>query len=320
MQHNESPMQALKIKLKAILDYIDLRSRFVYLDYPLTLNVGDLLINIGTEAFFSEYGIRPERRYCAEDAPQDVPNIDDNVTFLMQGGGNFGDLYSPNQLLRERIIMKYPRNRVIIFPQTVYFENKTKQTESCAVLRSHSNLHIFVRDESSFASLRDSRLNNVTLMPDMAHWLWGSISQTQKMKTESSLYFLRRDQENGSVPKEIAAEAVSSVDWGDCIPMWQKAAFATLARAVIANGRCDHPLDMLPCWYVLRNSIVQHGVSLLSRSNKIVTNRLHAMLLGMLLGKQVTAFDNSYGKLSSYVTTWLKEMPNLTFLGPSVQQ
>jgi exopolysaccharide biosynthesis predicted pyruvyltransferase EpsI len=31
------------------------------------------------------------------------------------------------------------------------------------------------------------------------------------------------------------------------------------------------------------------------------------MLLALLLGRDVTASDNSYGKLSRYITTWLAQ-------------
>ncbi len=317
MPQEELPMQALKLKLKTILDHINLRSRFVYLDIPRSFNVGDLLINIGTEAFFSVHGIRPEQRCCDMDIPRSIFKVDDNVTFLMQGGGNFGDLWPGHQSLREQILLKYPHNRVIFLPQTVYFANRANQTACCALLASHHNLHIFVRDESSFASLTDSGLHNVTLIPDMAHWLWGKMPQaheTDATRAGRPLYFFRRDKEKGSIPKEFRAEVSGAVDWGDCMSLWQKAAWAICAKSMVANRMGGRPLNLIPCWYALRNSMVQHGVSMLSHSDRIVTNRMHAMLLGLLLGKRVTAFDNSYGKLSSYVTTWLKNMPNLTFL------
>jgi exopolysaccharide biosynthesis predicted pyruvyltransferase EpsI len=37
------------------------------------------------------------------------------------------------------------------------------------------------------------------------------------------------------------------------------------------------------------------------------------MILGLLLTREVCAFDNSYGKLSSYHDTWLEGMECLTW-------
>jgi exopolysaccharide biosynthesis predicted pyruvyltransferase EpsI len=44
-----------------------------------------------------------------------------------------------------------------------------------------------------------------------------------------------------------------------------------------------------------------------------VTNRLHAIILGLLLDRSVIAFDNSYGKLSMYYQSWLTGMGSLDF-------
>jgi exopolysaccharide biosynthesis predicted pyruvyltransferase EpsI len=71
---------------------------------------------------------------------------------------------------------------------------------------------------------------------------------------------------------------------------------------------------MSPIWYRLRDRIVRCGIALLSHSDALATNRLHAMPLGLLLGIEVTAFDNFYGKLSSYASTWLKDVDNLQFI------
>jgi exopolysaccharide biosynthesis predicted pyruvyltransferase EpsI len=41
-------------------------------------------------------------------------------TILMHGGGNFGDMYVYNQF-RHQVLRDFPRNRVVVFPQTVMF-------------------------------------------------------------------------------------------------------------------------------------------------------------------------------------------------------
>lgn len=48
------PMIALKKKLDVIEKVVPSGSRVIYLDIPLHLNVGDLLIYKGTEQFFRE--------------------------------------------------------------------------------------------------------------------------------------------------------------------------------------------------------------------------------------------------------------------------
>lgn len=307
-------MDLLKSKLLTILDYVDVRSRFIYLDYPLYFNVGDLLINMATESFFAEHSIAIEKRYCVEDMPRDLGKIDDNVTFVMQGGGNFGDLWPCHQELRERIALDYPRNRLIILPQSVYFEAEPEEIRSCSIFTRHRNLHIFVRDRVSLATLHKRGLQQVTALPDMAHWLWGKWASPYQDSHGKCLYFFRRDKESAGVPETFQQTSDHTLDWSDCMSFWQKVAYVLCTEAVKLNGTLGCPISLLRHWYALRDSIVRGSVAKLSAADRVVTNRLHVMLLGLLLGQSVTAFDNSYGKLSSYVTTWLQNIPNLTIV------
>ncbi len=52
------PMIALKKKLDVIEKVVPSGSRVIYLDIPLHLNVGDLLIYKGTEQFFGKRNIK----------------------------------------------------------------------------------------------------------------------------------------------------------------------------------------------------------------------------------------------------------------------
>ena len=48
----EERLSTLKAKLGEITKVIDTNSRIFYVDYPVHSNIGDQLINLGTEAFF----------------------------------------------------------------------------------------------------------------------------------------------------------------------------------------------------------------------------------------------------------------------------
>lgn len=53
---------------------------------------------------------------------------------------------------------------------------------------------------------------------------------------------------------------------------------------------------------------VQRGIRLLSQGETIITDRLHAMILGLHLGRRVIAIDNNVKKLSRYRDTWLSNL------------
>ena len=54
-------------------------------------------------------------------------------------------------------------------------------------------------------------------------------------------------------------------------------------------------------------SLIKQGVMILEPYNKIYTTRLHAMILAILMDKDIVVFDNITKKLSSFYDTWLKE-------------
>ena len=78
-------------------------------------------------------------------------------------------------------------------------------------------------------------------------------------------------------------------------------------------GRYGPPVDGHALWYWHRDNLIADGIRLFSRYEMVLTNRLHAVILGLLLGRSVIAFDNSYGKLSTYYQSWLKGMEKLDF-------
>jgi pyruvyl transferase EpsO len=307
-------LEELKRQLKDVLNYVDRTGRFVYVDYPLHGNIGDLLINQGTEAFFSDYGLNIERRYSLYDFPGDVPGMDDSVTILLHGGGNFGDIWPRHQRLREQILLRYPRNRVIILPQTVHFDDAEQERRTCAMMATYGNLHIFVRDTRSYDKLTRHGVQNISLMPDMAHQLHGRFARNARRNVDETLYFFRQDIEKSNIPIQFTMHRTSAVDWSDCIGLNEKVRFGIILALIRASRNLQFGSDLYSDWYSVRDQIVQRGVDLITSAASLVTNRLHAMLLGLFLGKPVIAFDNSYGKLSAYCKSWMRDLPSLTFV------
>lgn len=309
-------MKNLHAKLSEILTSFDTRKPVLYFDYPVHLNVGDLLINIGTEQFFKENKIDVWRRYSIMDFPKMLPRIDSNVTVLCHGGGNFGDIWTDFQKKREAIFEQYANNRIVVLPQTVHFQSTDSAKASVGKLLAHKNHHIYVRDHRSLETLRAAGMTEVSTMPDMAHTLWGILQPTQELQESRALRLMRRDLEAAPLPKEFAQEwkSAESFDW-DTIVKPLPRALARLAIALIYREALFHfNVQKHWQWYPIRDMAIRDGVNFFSRYSTIYTNRLHAMILGSLLKKQVIVFDNSYGKLSGYHNAWLSECDNIRFI------
>ena len=126
----------LKNKLTSIADLIQDKNDVFYLDYPLHLNVGDLLIYHGTEQFFTDHNIRVtlKRSEFDVDIEELKQKITPHTTILLHGGGNFGDLYPQHQKIREMVVQTFPNNRVIVLPQTLFYKSQETLEKSAHFL------------------------------------------------------------------------------------------------------------------------------------------------------------------------------------------
>ncbi len=61
----------------------------------------------------------------------------------------------------------------------------------------------------------------------------------------------------------------------------------------------------------LANARLNRGLRILSSGKVVVTDRLHAHILSVLLNISHSALDNNYGKISSYIKTWTHSYPKL---------
>ncbi|HIF0789857.1 TPA: hypothetical protein ACXYQI_005243 [Klebsiella pneumoniae] len=85
----------LKNKLNEILPFIKDKNEVIFLDYPVYLNVGDLLIYHGTENFFKENNINVKlRRSNARYSVKEIEKyLNPNTVILMQGGAGILVIY-----------------------------------------------------------------------------------------------------------------------------------------------------------------------------------------------------------------------------------
>lgn len=165
-------MDSLKSQHKKIAELIG-DQKVAYIDMPLYFNVGDLLIYKGTERFIEEYNVNVVYRAGYKYNSKKVESAD---VILLQGGGNFGDLYGKHQSLREDIVKKFPGKKIICLPQSIHYENSDNLSKSLEIFRKHSDFHFCVRDHESI-KLAKKFTDKVYLMPDMAHSLHPLISK-----------------------------------------------------------------------------------------------------------------------------------------------
>lgn len=309
-------MDGLKQRLSHITAIVPTTRPVVYLDYPVHNNVGDLLIHQGADAFLEDYGYEVLGRFSMHDFSRrsgDVeatvvlkPSIHDLDTLLarsgavlvLHGGGNFGDIWPQFQKFRELIIERYRNTPIVIFPQSIHFSSAEAGKRAAGVLAAHKQLFIFVRDEESLAFVYDGGLVG-EILPDMAHQLWGRPEFTSDAGS-GTLVLRRRDRERDAQ----AAQTTDHFDWDEL----NRGASRFLLRALRKWQTVDNPLRYIVPNYVLwrlyRDHLVRRAVERFRSYARIDTDRLHGVILGALMSKQVRYGEASYGKLQRYAGLW----------------
>lgn len=294
------PMDELKNRLRLILNVIPPGSNVYYIDYPVYSNGGDLLIMKGTEAFFKENGIRVRARYSAFDFPDGLSVPKDHI-IVLQGGGNFGDLYPVHQKLRERVVAGYPKHRIVILPQTIHYKDVREFDRTADILNRHRDVHLYVRDTLSLDMARDKfRRCNVYLSPDMAHQLWPIRGGSEPER--ELLRFMRTDIEKTAGQERLTdGRAGDDLDWATLYSRTEQRSIRVFGDVLrISRGK----LPMGKIWSKYSDRLVSKAVDRFALYRTVQTSRLHGHILSCLMDKPNVLFDNAYGKNGRYYRTW----------------
>lgn len=269
-----------------------------FIDFPDHTNVGDSAIALGSIAYWKHRHIRVASIHTLFSTPEWFYHRDDSAVAL-QGGGSFGGLYAPMDHYRLEMARKLnPDTLLMQMPQSVVFPTPSNRKANQEAFERRKNLRLATRDSPSQASLASLGLDS-TLAPDAAHALGPLIGPTA---TFPYVILARTDPE--------AADGVGVPGSGGAFD-WPR---ASVSGRVVHRIKYQRPwpniaqrlADRPPAFWANRaQARVDSGIPLLAAGRTIITDRLHAMILGLHLGRRVIAVDNANQKLSNYANTWL---------------
>lgn len=261
-------------------------------DFPDHANIGDSAIALGQRRFWSEAGISLTEVRSRSTVSRS--SLRTKTPVVIHGGGNLGGLYPDADRHRFYLAENLPRETLLIQePQTVHFTSTATQADFERRFAARPNTRLAVRDHRSAATVM-SMMSEVVISPDAVHML-GAIDAPAPIAKVVTL--VRKDGES-------LGHLVGGTDWpADPRDL-------DLLRWLSNRAQQFPPLKILfqhapDMWMSKAERRFQRGVQFLSQGETIVTDRLHAMLIGLQMGRQVIATDNNYGKLSAYAETWL---------------
>lgn len=308
---NDTPTQSiasmpgLATETNRITAVIPPGARVGFIDYPMHTNVGDLLIFLGAMDFFAANGNPMPVSFCLYDAtPSAWAALETVDVIACHGGGNFGDIYPKHQRLREEALRRFPHKPIVVMPQSIHFSSDETMRASAALFRAHDNVTVCVRDQESEAVAKQHFTDRVLLMPDMAHRLYETfapVRATADGRAQEPFWLMRRDVE--AVPGRNGDPR--GADWKTMLRLTDKLRMerhrsASRLRGLL-NGADANAVQ------TYRNTVLSIVMALAGRIghlNPWTTTRLHGAIFGLLLDRDVTLLDNSYGKNSRYFRQW----------------
>ena len=291
---------------------------YVLLDIPNHNNIGDNLIWEGELKFLGQ--IKSYKlKYSANYNNTDFSKISPHDIILLHGGGNFGDLYREFQLFRLKLIQLFPNNRIIIFPQTVYYCNQSLLIEDARIINSHQNIFICTIDNNSYQLIQPYiDKEKLILLPDMAFMV---DLPCNKINNGKKLVLARTDSEKLiNLPTRNIDADVS--DWPSFSRYYIFRAF--YIKMLSLQNKLSSFFQRIPFLRSLvnpkygfmgkhkREKYIREGIEFLKPYSEVYTTRLHGMIFSVLLDKKVYVIGDKYNKCVNFYNTWLCDFENVT--------
>ena len=287
-----------KFYMNTLQKIIPRDSNAVFIDAPNHDNLGDSFIWLGEEIALSRLGVQinyhclSHSNECYDIIPKLHQNLSQKSVILLHGGGNQGDLYRFETLMRNRYVKEFPNIRIVFLPQSMFHDSE--------LYKKHKDLHLMVRSHQSMKII-DRYFNDTRgyLVPDSAFMI-GPIQPI--CEPNYDMIFLKRSDKEGIISQDyhqIIATIMKEkgykfkiLDWFDYVQEERIYGFF----AVKPNDRMR-----LPRWSL------DVGNRILCQGRVTMTDRLHATILSMLLDKPVVVLENNYRKLNE-VTRLINEI------------
>lgn len=274
--------------------------KFILIGTPNHKNIGDQAIAYAEYKFlkenFNDYGIidvNMEDYYRNKDILLKYINNDDII--FLHGGGNLGNEYLVDENIRRDVIKTFKENKIILFPQTIYFTKDSKgkdELEKSKYIYSQNNkLVLIARENNSFEIMKSEFSNNkVILVPDIVMYLNNIVKDE---KRSGVLLCLRDDIEGTLGEKEHKAIYNMVLSEYDDVKITDMKA-----------DRCVKGIE--------RKGLVISKLKEFKMHKLVITDRLHGMVFAAITGTPCIALSNyNYKVKGTY--EWIKNLGYIKF-------
>ena len=262
--------------------------KVVLIGVPHHNNLGDHAITIAERKYlkdnFKEYKYYEISEETLETCIEKVKNvIDEEDILFLHGGGNLGDEYLYVEEGRRKVIQLFPNNRIVFFPQTMYFSDtkrgKEELEKSKKIYSQHNKLLIIAREDVSYKRMKEEFKNNkIIKTPDIVTYL--DKSDKTKQNRDGLLIILRNDVESNLSKEQI-----------DKICLMSKQYFSKIEINDTAKGNGISEKN--------RDAKIEEMLNKYRKSQLVITDRLHGMIFAAITSTPCIALGNYNHKIKA---------------------
>ena len=218
----------------------------------------------------------------------------DGFPILINGGGNLGTLWYSVEDLFRKLLEKATHSPILLFPNTIYYENsdwgEEEFVKSRKIYNRHKHLHLYARETTSFEVMRNA-YRDVTLTPDMVL----SLNECKgEQERRGCLLCLRSDHERTRTEEhECMIRQQAAKMFGDAV---------SDTDMVVNRGI---PIDR-------REEELREKFDQFSRAELVITDRLHGMIFCAITGTPCIVVDSMSPKVRGCYE-WIKNLDYIRF-------
>ncbi len=215
--------------------------------------------------------------------------------FTLQGGGNMGDEWFREEKLRRSFIMRNRHRKILIFPQTIYYNNTSdgnqKKQESVEVY-NRRNVTLFAREKISYETMKALYPKaSVMLTPDIVL----SLPHQSFNVTRTGILMCMRDDSEKTL---------------DCDEQNKLVLFAKKIDSSILFT--DTVLNNIEETKENRKELVESKLKEFASAKLVITDRLHGMIFSAITGTPCIALSN-YNQKVKGTYEWISYLPYIKF-------
>lgn len=260
-------------------------------------NLGDHAIAYATQKYIENKFLNNEYIGISEsDVLYNFKNVFKLVRkgdiILLQGGGNMGDVYPDQVILRKKVIEGFKLNQIVVMPQTIHFDDNDAKLPSYYD-QNKGNLTLVAREQVSYDIMRNQYAGEVLLTPDIVLFLASQMDDKESDRN-GTLICLRSDKERNS----NALTYTQVFSYLELININYEAYSTVIGESVKSDDR-ERYLEKLFDKFL--------------HSELIITDRLHAMIIAAITKTPCIVLPTFNHKvIGSY--QWLKELNYIVML------